>query len=376
MLKKAISIALVTIISTTIAIAAYAQQNHEFPDLKGHWAENTIEWAVEKKMVSGYPDGTFKPNQNVSEAEFLAMLIRSYKPDITASKQGHWADGYYDFAAKLNYPVAGGADVGVRGKAITRLRVAELISASQGVNFDGNDAIRYLYGNQLASGTDQNKLTISSFNGNGTLTRAEAVQFIKNLFDNGKGELLARPQEPTDSSSLPNIPNGDEKTTPTKATGELDLPSYKTPSGWNPPLVKSTATWDPVKDAEILKNELGFVNGEFFNPYGGIQPELAAIGVSGGSSYRTIVLYGWYGSLIEDSPLNKTPYITREVFRFFLPDTNDKLFHIIDDGYMGKDVSEYLNKKFIIDDHEVLIQTPPGGVQVYISSKGKKLDLE
>ncbi|WP_052487852.1 S-layer homology domain-containing protein [Gordoniibacillus kamchatkensis] len=390
MFKKAISIALVTIISITTALATYAKGTG-FPDVKGHWAEATVQWAIDKGVVKGYEDGTFKPNQNVSEAEFLAMLIRSYKTDIAASQTGSWSDVYYDFAAKMNYPVIGEKEIGERGKPITRLRVAELISATQGVHFDGNDAIRFLYGNQLAGGTDPNKQTIASFNAESTLTRAEAVQFIKNLVEHGKGELLARPRESSDTSSLPDIPtSGDEKTTskpssapspaPSDSTmvyGELDLP-YKTPDGWKPPVLKSTFTSDPAKNYEIFKNELGLGEGWYFSPYGG-KEDTASISVTNGSLNQprsTIVLHYWYGSKTEADVDNETPYIVREILRFYLPDTNDKLFHILDDGFMGKDINEYLNKKFVIDDHEVLIQTPPGGVQVYIGWKGKKLDLK
>ena len=377
MFKKAVSITIVAVIlSFKIALASFAQGGKGFPDVKGHWAEDTVQWAIDKKVVSGYPDGTFKPNNNISEAEFLAMLIRSYKPDITASKQGHWAESYYEFAAKMNYPLAGGADVGVRGKVISRLRVAELISASQGVNFNGNDAIRYLYANKLSSGSDPNKLTITSFNAGGTLTRAEAVQFIKNLFDGGKGDLQVRPQEPTETTNLPDIPSGDEKTTPTMTTGELDL-SFKTPDGWRPPLIQSTVTWDPVKDAEILKNELGLADGMYYDSQGSTLPSSAQIMVSESKGNAIIVFYGWYGSKTDVDTSNTVPYIGREIFRFYMPESYKTLFKIMDDGYgpQGKNISKYVNKPFKLQDQEVEIMRTPTTVQVYISQKGKKLDL-
>ncbi|WP_248928953.1 stalk domain-containing protein [Paenibacillus hamazuiensis] len=159
----------------------------------------------------------------------------------------------------------------------------------------------------------------------------------------------------------------------TMVLGEQDL-RYKVADDWKPPLIQSTATWDPAKDHETLKKELGLGEGWYFSPYCG-KENTAALSVTGGGIYSEIVLYGWYGSLTEDSPENKTPYIVREILRFYLPGTNDKLFHILDDGFMGEDVGEYVNKKIVIDDHEILIQTPPGGVQIYISQKGKKIDL-
>ncbi len=41
-----------------------------------HWAADAIAWAKGKALVSGYPDGTFKPDQAVSRAELCAILWR------------------------------------------------------------------------------------------------------------------------------------------------------------------------------------------------------------------------------------------------------------------------------------------------------------
>lgn len=53
----------------------------KFSDVDGHWAADTIAWAVEKDIVSGYLDGTFRPNLTVTEPEFLVMLLRAYPED-------------------------------------------------------------------------------------------------------------------------------------------------------------------------------------------------------------------------------------------------------------------------------------------------------
>lgn len=177
-----------------------------FSDVKkGLWYESTIQWGISKGMVKGYADGTFKPNKTVTEAEFLAMLIRSFEPTLNSSGNVHWAHAYYVKAQQLNYPVKSYTDLVLRNHAILRIQVAELISATEGVNFSGNDAIRYLLAFGLANGSDPTKASVQSFNGNNKLTRAEAVQFIKNLHENGIGGLLSRPQEPTDPRDIPQI---------------------------------------------------------------------------------------------------------------------------------------------------------------------------
>ncbi|HNB37086.1 MAG TPA: S-layer homology domain-containing protein [Anaerolineales bacterium] len=45
-----------------------------FPDTNGHWAETFICWLKDNGISSGYPDGTYKPENNVTRAEMSVML--------------------------------------------------------------------------------------------------------------------------------------------------------------------------------------------------------------------------------------------------------------------------------------------------------------
>lgn len=68
-------------------------------DIAGHWAESKIKQAVSAGIATGYPDGTFKPNQSVTRAEFVVMLMNALKPQGEATaptftdtaKIGSWA---------------------------------------------------------------------------------------------------------------------------------------------------------------------------------------------------------------------------------------------------------------------------------------------
>ncbi|WP_179136314.1 S8 family serine peptidase [Paenibacillus sp. 32352] len=175
-----------------------------FKDVQNHWAEESIQWATKEGLVKGFEDGTFKPNAKVTEAQFLAMIIRLYNPEFEATSVAtneNWVKKYYDVAKTLNIPTFGDAN-----GEITRLQVAEIVAATRGYNLKGDDLVKFMYANGYAEGSDPNKKTLASFRPNDQLTRAEAVQFLKNLADKFDGKLLKRPDRPSDVSQLPEVP--------------------------------------------------------------------------------------------------------------------------------------------------------------------------
>ncbi|WP_136607712.1 S-layer homology domain-containing protein [Paenibacillus dokdonensis] len=50
------------------------QVNTSFSDIKGHWAEKYIVSAANKGWIKGYPDGKFKPDQYITRAEAMAFI--------------------------------------------------------------------------------------------------------------------------------------------------------------------------------------------------------------------------------------------------------------------------------------------------------------
>lgn len=50
-----------------------------------YWAYNAINYLSSKGMVSGYPDGTFKPDASVTRAEFTAMLVKALRLSATGT---------------------------------------------------------------------------------------------------------------------------------------------------------------------------------------------------------------------------------------------------------------------------------------------------
>ncbi|MEO1445437.1 MAG: S-layer homology domain-containing protein, partial [Cyanobacteria bacterium J06635_11] len=78
-----------------------------YPDVPAsRWSAAKIQKAQELGIVSGYPDGSFKPTQEVTRAELIAIMnkaaeyrnnggtLSANQPGVTfADINGHWAQG-------------------------------------------------------------------------------------------------------------------------------------------------------------------------------------------------------------------------------------------------------------------------------------------
>lgn len=66
-------------------------QTSSFPDLtvnkQKHWADLYVGALQQKKLISGYPDGSFKPDQTITRAEMASILDKLYtgKTDLTVA---------------------------------------------------------------------------------------------------------------------------------------------------------------------------------------------------------------------------------------------------------------------------------------------------
>lgn len=147
-------------------------------DIAGHWGKETIEWAVSEHIVDGFEDGSFQPDKPVSESEFLTMLLKAYVGDsISEQRAGEaWYARYYRFASELQWPV----DRSKADQPFLRGQVAVLLAAAQGKDMGETEAILLLLEQGLAQGKTADA-SVSGFAAMETLTRAEAVQFIRNM---------------------------------------------------------------------------------------------------------------------------------------------------------------------------------------------------
>ena len=55
---------------------AYKEEEEPVKDYEKHWAEKAIRWELDKGISNGYPDGSYKPDQEITRAEDATKLYR------------------------------------------------------------------------------------------------------------------------------------------------------------------------------------------------------------------------------------------------------------------------------------------------------------
>ena len=72
----------------------------DFKDVPNtHWAEKFIAYAKQKGYISGYPDGNFRPEGEITYEEMISILARIH-PNYRKieAKSTNWAEGFINFA--------------------------------------------------------------------------------------------------------------------------------------------------------------------------------------------------------------------------------------------------------------------------------------
>jgi hypothetical protein len=82
-----------------------------FSDIESHWAQKCIVQLRQRQFVSGYPDGTFRPEETITRAEFAAILQKAF-PNVQSVRaaiaftdvpENHWANKAIKFATERKF---------------------------------------------------------------------------------------------------------------------------------------------------------------------------------------------------------------------------------------------------------------------------------
>ncbi|WP_413033515.1 S-layer homology domain-containing protein [Paenibacillus xylanilyticus] len=174
----------------------------QLKDTEGHWAKSLIDQALAAGFVQGYGDETFRPNQKVTRAEFITMLGRAMKMNTTnmvatytdAKQIPVWSAPYIVEAASAGI-ISGYADGSFKpNKPLNRAEMVTMIarasSTSEGssamLSFKDRDQIPAWAAPYVASMVEAG--IIDGVGGNRfaplqTATRAESVKLILSLLE-------------------------------------------------------------------------------------------------------------------------------------------------------------------------------------------------
>ncbi len=199
-----------------------------FPDIQTHWAKDTITTWLESGKTTGYPDGTFRPQQQILRAEWMALTNRIM--GFTEGNDAVFADvdpkaWYADAvqkATKAGY-IAGYANGTIAPKApITRQEVAlilariaklPLASADPDPIFTDHTALAPWSKPAIYAVTATNYMTgypDGTFRPKQPITGAEAIVTLARL----RAEACATPPCESDKSP-PKVPSPPPMTTST-----------------------------------------------------------------------------------------------------------------------------------------------------------------
>ena len=171
-------------------------------DIANSWAKDNIEKMVEFGAINGYQDGSFKPNETITRAEFVTMIVKTLQKlnqvhfdfDIVfEDTAGSWARDYISIAASHGF-VEGYSDfIFGPDDEITREQVAAVIvrafdlpavAAPTGFVDEASispwakDVVAAVAGNKVMSGTTGNRFAPKD-----KATRAEAATVLLRVLE-------------------------------------------------------------------------------------------------------------------------------------------------------------------------------------------------
>jgi beta-N-acetylglucosaminidase/uncharacterized protein YraI len=206
MLKKTLLITLISLLLfTTFPFATLMAKN----DVKGHYFEKDLTTLIDNGLLTGFEDGSYRPDSPLTRAELTAMLVRMLDLKQQSStmtfkdvKKGSWYEPYIQNAASNNL-INGFEDQTFRpNEAITREQMSAMLSRTlqhlsiqsfqQSLLFKDKSKINSIYIKEIESlvflGIVAHKEGID-FRPKDKVTRGEASAFLnrtQNIIDNPK----------------------------------------------------------------------------------------------------------------------------------------------------------------------------------------------
>ena len=175
-------------------MGAVAVDSVSFPDIEGHWAQATIEALADEGIINGFPDGGVHPDEQITRAEFSALVCRSKGIESDTSGGESWAAGY--IAALTETGII--AEAGVApDEPITRIEMIRMLVRALNTSCENDEA----YISKAKEYDIINGFPDGSVRPDSTATRAEAFTML--VWQRTAAEAI----EPEPTPTL--VPTGD-----------------------------------------------------------------------------------------------------------------------------------------------------------------------
>ena len=128
----------ITLLASSLSVQSFATAIPS--DINGHWSEPFVTSLVSQGVISGYPDGTFKPDKSISNVEFLSLTLKAMDETIPTAQNGEtWDMPIMNKAisvglAHLGEPMAAATNEITREQSATILYRA--LQIKEGIQYD------------------------------------------------------------------------------------------------------------------------------------------------------------------------------------------------------------------------------------------------
>lgn len=127
-----------TIVQSNLNVSAVwsdspvAVQKTSFPDVaETDWFYPYVKDLSSSGIISGMPDGTFKPGNTITTGEALKLIIRAVGFDPQPAVDSNWASGYLKLAVAKGFVTQG--EIADLNAPITRLQIAQITAKALGL---------------------------------------------------------------------------------------------------------------------------------------------------------------------------------------------------------------------------------------------------
>lgn len=182
-------------------------------DLDGHWAKNVITEWQDKGLIKGYSDGTFKPNNSITRAEFIVLMnnAQGYAENAAISfsdvAESDWYYGAVAKAVKAGYTKGYEDGTFQPNKTITRAEAAVMIANAAGLSANESGAsftdvasIPAWANGSIGAAAAAGYLSgypDGSFGAAKSITRAEAVSSLNRMLGDAKEDVVIKEADTT-----------------------------------------------------------------------------------------------------------------------------------------------------------------------------------